>query len=90
MKTLLVVLIICFIIPGCGNDQSRHVMNTLDNIDAIDRTGYPVFIEGGSKLIYQFGHLTSDKGLKLYYDTIPHPSEGLILDDSLRRELSVR
>lgn len=89
MKRLIPLLILCFVISGCRNEQSRHVMNTLafDIGEETDTTSYPLFIDGGTKVVYQFGHLTADKGLKLYFDTIPHPAGGLQLDESMRRRL---
>ena len=51
---------------------------------------YPLLIEDGTKLVYQFGHLTADKGLKLYYDTMLYPAEGLRLPDYIKLQLSVQ
>jgi hypothetical protein len=33
--------------------------------------------------------MTADKGLKLYYDTMPYPAGGLHLPDSIKSQLSV-
>lgn len=87
MKTLIVLLIICFI-SACRDDRNRGALNTLAD-DGADTVSYPLFIDGGRKVVYQFGHLTADKGLKLYFDTIPYPAEGFKVDESVRKKLSV-
>lgn len=89
MKRLIPLLILCFVIPGCRNDQRHHAMDLADDAGRMtDTTSYPLIIDGGTKIIYQFGHLTADKGLKLYFDTIPHPTGGLKLDEFVRTQLS--
>jgi hypothetical protein len=90
MKRLIPFLIICFFISGCRNDQYKYAMNRVaeDTGDKTDTTSYPLLIDGGTKIVYQFGHLTADKGLKLYLDTIDNPAKGLLyLNDSVRRHL---
>jgi hypothetical protein len=88
MKRLIILLILCFLIPGCRENENRHVVNSVrDTRHQGDPTSYPLFIDGGTKVVYQFGHLTPGKGLKLYFDTIPYPSGGYHIDDSLRRRL---
>lgn len=90
MKRIIPFLILFFfLMPGCRNDQSRQASMGLAD-DQIDTTFYPLFIDGGAKLVFQVGHLTPDKGLKLYYDTIYYPTKGLMLDDSLRHRLSTQ
>ena len=90
MKSLVPFLILCLVVPGCRNDQSRHVMNNLagNTVEMADTTSFPLTIDGGKKIVYQFGHMTPDKGLKLYFDTIPNPAGGMRLDDSVRRKLA--
>lgn len=69
-----------------GHNRSRQVLNSLQVAEA--ETTFPLLIDGGTKIVYQFGHMTPDKGLKLYYDTIPNPVSGLELDEEVRRKLS--
>jgi len=88
MKRLVPFLMLCFVVPGCQNDQSKHAQVAYHAYDEADTSTYPKIIDGGTKIVYQFGHMTADKGLKLYYDTIPHPPTGFRLDDSIRRRLS--
>ena len=90
MRSLVPLLILCLAVPGCRNDQSRHVMNNLahNTGETGDTTSFPLIIDGGMKVVYRFGHLTPDKGLKLYFDTIPNPAGGMLLDDSMRRKLA--
>lgn len=52
-----------------------------------DTTSYPLMIDGGTRIVYQFGHMTPDKGLKLYLDTIANP-KGFMMDETLRRRLN--
>lgn len=89
MKVLFHFLLTCLIISGCRNDRSQYVLNSLDEIhEAMDTTHYPLIIEGGTRIVYQTGHMSPDKGLKLYFDTIPYPAQGWSLDESVRRQLS--
>jgi hypothetical protein len=90
MKRLILLLVLGLVIPGCRNDQSEQVMDRFSGEvrQAADTTSYPLIVDGGTKIIYQFGHMTADKGLKLYLDTIPHPTQGLKLDESVRTQLS--
>jgi hypothetical protein len=92
MRRLVRFLIFCFVIPGCRDDQNKNTMTRVadDHYEKIDTASFPLIIEGGTKIVYQYGHLTADKGLKLYFDTIPYPAGGLRLDDSVRRKLSVK
>ena len=88
MKRFILVLTFCFLLSGCRYDQSRHTLNNFafDYSDT-DTISYPLMIDGGSKVVYQFGHMTADKGLKLYLDTIPIPKGGVLVDESVRRRL---
>ena len=89
MKRLIPIFILCFIFSGCRQDTNHHAMRWLgdDGIDANDTTSYPLLIEGGSKIIYQFGHMTPDKGLKLYLDTIPSAAPPVQWDQGIRKRL---
>ena len=53
-----------------------------------DTTSFPLFIDGGARIVYQRGHMTPDRGLKLYFDTIPNPKGGFRLEESVRRKIS--
>lgn len=87
MKSIL-CLVVCFFLSGCrDNNQPRHTPNSLQEISEAERS-YPLLVDSGTKIVYQFGHMTPDKGLKLYYDTIPNPVGGLTMDESVRRKLS--
>ena len=89
MKRLILFLILGFAVAGCWNDQSRNVLNSFaDEGDHADTPSFPLVIDGSTKIVYQRGHMTRDKGLKLYYDTIPYPSGGLHLPDSVLQKLS--
>lgn len=88
MKSLISLLIFCSVVAGCRNNQSKHAPIAYHAYEA-DTTTYPKIIDGGTKIVYQFGHMTADKGLKLYYDTIAHPPTGFRLDDSIRRRLTL-
>lgn len=87
MKSLIPFLM-CGFIFGCAEDQKRSRLDvrTYEAHDQ-DSTVYPLFIDGGTRVVYQFGHLTADKGLKLYFDTIPYPPGGLKMDESVRTRL---
>jgi len=63
---------------ACGNQVKQDV------VSKIDSTEYPLLIDGGNKVVYQFGKMTADKGLKLYLDTITFAEAELHLRDSLR------
>lgn len=79
-------------VAACRNNQSDYVMNSIANEpeNDADTIALPSLIDNGTKLVYQFGHMTPDKGLKLYYDTMPYPAKGLTIDESVRRQLSPR
>lgn len=72
MKKLTSILLACLLIFAlCTN---REVLDRIANDDSRPEpvmAGSPTLIDGGTKIVYQFGHMTPDKGLKLYYDTIP-------------------
>lgn len=74
-------------ICGCKEEQNRVVMNAFREENGNDSTSYPLLIDDGKKVVYQFGKMTADKGLKVYLDTIPYPAEGWKIDDSLREAL---
>lgn len=83
-------LAVCCVLSGCrDNNQSRHVLGSLRKMAAADHA-YPLIIDGWTKIVYQFGHMTPDKGLKLYYDTIPYPASGVELDEEMRIKLSAK
>ena len=88
MKRLIPFLILCSVVAGCRNDQGKHAPVAYHAYDESDTNTYPKIIDGGTKIVYKFGHMTADKGLKLYYDTIAHPPTGFRLDDSIRRRLT--
>jgi hypothetical protein len=88
MKSTITVLLFCFFLLGCDYDQRPEVTNSI--ADKKIETDFPLLIEDGSKLVYQFGHLTADKGLKLYYDTMLYQAGGLRLPDSIKLRLSVQ
>jgi hypothetical protein len=88
MKRFIPLLLFYFLLPACRNEQSRYVLSTLDDFTSeSDTTFYPLFIEGGTKVVYQRGYMTPDKGLKLHVDTMPVPAGGLKLDHSLWDQL---
>jgi hypothetical protein len=88
MKSIITFLFICFLFSACDNDQRREVMASIPEEETEEN--YPLLIEGGTKLVYQLGQMTADKGLKLYYDTMPYPAEWLHLPDSIKLQLSVQ
>jgi hypothetical protein len=90
MKRLIPMFIFCFTLSGCRQDPNRHAMNWLgdDWTDANDTMSYPLTIEDGSKVVYQFGHMTPDKGLKLYLDTIPSAAMPVALDKGTTEQLT--
>jgi hypothetical protein len=91
MKTLIVLLLLCLVQTGCRNEHNQRVMNSVANCyETADTYSYPLFIDGGTKIVYQVGHMTADKGLKLYLDTLPSPPTGLRLEESVRRKLSIK
>lgn len=84
MKKLISLLACMLIFALCTN---REVLDSIAGDDsplAPDTAGSPMLIDGGTKIVYQFGHMTPDKGLKLYYDTIPAtakiPSDDFLKD----------
>lgn len=75
-----------FFISGCWNEGSHEVISRLaDHSVEPDTTSYPLFIEGRKRMVYQFGHMTADKGLKLSIDTISSPEQTLIVADAMRQ-----
>lgn len=88
MKQLLPLLFI-FLIPGCRNERSHEVISRLaEHSTETDTASYPLFIDGRRRMVYQFGHISADKGLKLAIDTTSTPEETLLVVDALR-QLSV-
>ena len=88
MKSFILLLIVCLLHSRCRNEHNQRVVVAHDGYDKPDTTCYPQLIEGGKRIVYQFGHLTPDKGLKLYLDTIAY-GPGSHLDDSVRQRLSL-
>ena len=88
--TKVLLLFLGMAISGCWTEPYRREIRSLSahTRDATDTTSYPLIIDNGTKIIYQFGHMTPDKGLKVYLDTIPHPAGGFKLDEQLRTQLS--
>lgn len=72
MKKLTSLLLASLLIFAlCTN---REVLDRIAGDDSAQEpvaAGSPMLIDGGKKIVYQYGHMTPDKGLKLYYDTIP-------------------
>ncbi|MBT1699040.1 hypothetical protein KK083_19250 [Fulvivirgaceae bacterium PWU4] len=84
MKKLISLLACMLIFALCTN---REVLDRIAGDDSHREplmAGSPIMIDGGTKIVYQFGHMTPDKGLKLYYDTIPAtatiPSDDFLKD----------
>lgn len=83
MKKLISWLLACMLIfAGCTR---REAIERIANDDSRQRdtVGSPMLIDGGKKIVYQYGRMTADKGLKLYYDTIPDgkmPSDDFLKD----------
>lgn len=84
MKKLISLLACMLIFALCTN---REVLDRIAGDDSSQQpltAGSPILIDGGTKIVYQFGHMTPDKGLKLYYDTIPAtakiPSDDFLKD----------
>lgn len=72
MKKPVFLLACMLILAGCTNRDALDRIAENDFNRGADTVKYPVLIEGGTKIVYQFGRMTADKGLKLYYDTIPN------------------
>jgi hypothetical protein len=72
MKKLISLLTCLLILAGCTNRDATDRIATYDPYQKADTSEYPILIDGGTKIVYQFGRMTADKGLKLYYDTIPN------------------
>ena len=88
MKKLIIVLAIGGLITGCRQGENRAAMQTLPDRDENDSIQYPLLIDDGKRVVYQFGKMTADKGLKIYSDTMPYPAGGWKMDESLRQKLS--
>ena len=84
MKKLISLLACLLIFALCTNREVIDRIVEDDSRQESTATGSPMLIEGGKKIVYQFGHMTPDKGLKLYYDTIPAtakiPSDDFLKD----------
>lgn len=70
MKKLIFISCMGILILACrkADDQVAYE----DTREAKDTTTYPLFIDGGTKVVYQFGRMSADKGLKLYLDTVSY------------------
>lgn len=80
----------CLLVTRCRHEDSRQVLGKAEEypFERTDTNSYPMLIDNGSRVVYQFGYMTPDKGLKLYPDTIATPKGGLLQDETLRRRLS--
>lgn len=92
IRKLLCGSVVCLLVTGCWSEDSRQALSKAGGheYEQTDTVFYPLVIDGGSRIVYQFGHMTPDKGLKLYLDTIANPKGGLLQDETLRSRLSAR
>jgi hypothetical protein len=88
MKNIPTFLFICFLGSGCDNNQRKEAISNIASEEM--NKNYPLLIEGGTMVVYQFGHMTADQGLKLCCDTMPYPPGGLHLPDSIKLRLSIK
>jgi hypothetical protein len=86
MKRVIPLLICLSIGASCRN--SAYDDSPLGVEEAIDSLQFPILIDEGTKIVYQVGRMTPDKGLKLYLDTVAYTKEDWELLDSLKRALS--
>jgi hypothetical protein len=71
----LIPLSVCCLLPGCtSRDAIDRIANDCSGAKT-DTIQFPMLIDGGTRIVYQFGRMTADKGLKLYYDTVPYRRE---------------
>ncbi len=73
---------------SCAYNRSERVLNALEFRELEhDTLTYPVIINDSAAIVYQVGHMTADKGLKLYCDTMRYSSRNFRLSDSVRGRL---
>jgi hypothetical protein len=69
---------------GCAKDPGTAERVEVARVGSIDSIQFPILIEGGTKIVYQIGHMTPDKGLKLFLDTVEYSPGNNVLSDSLK------
>lgn len=73
MKKLLKLLVISCLVFGCRKgEDSLSYKEYAESGSVKDTTTYPLFIDGRTKVVYKFGRMTADKGLKHYLDTVSY------------------
>jgi hypothetical protein len=76
MKKLISLSICCsLLLAACTSRDTAGRVASGEFCPEADTVEYPLLIDNGTKLVYQFGRMTADKGLKLYYDTIPYTAK---------------
>jgi hypothetical protein len=72
------ILLSFLALSGCTSESRQEKIDALayenSNNKEVQKK-YPMLIDSGTKIVYQFGRMTADKGLKLYLDTIPYTPE---------------
>jgi hypothetical protein len=85
MRRALLFLTWFSLIAACRNNTNSDGAGDVEEktlAAGTDSLQFPILIEGGTKVVYQVGRMTPDKGLKFYLDTADY-REGR-LPDSLK------
>src|SRR5688500_899921 len=82
IRKLLCGSVVCLLVTGCWSEDNRQALSKAGQyaFEQTDTNSYPMLIDDGSRIVYRFGHMTPDKGLNLYLDTIANPKGGLLQD----------
>jgi len=87
IKAVLAV-VISISAASCVNNGSERVLNALEFSEfEHDTLTYPLIINDSAAIVYQVGHMTADKGLKLYRDTMRYSPRNFRLSDSVKGRL---
>lgn len=78
MRLFLFLPITLFVILGCRSDHNPQHDMTLRN-DSIKNVEYPIVIDGGKRIIYQFSKMTP-RGPVYFLDTVDNNAASLNID----------
>lgn len=85
MKISVTALFICLLLTGCLKDHTRYKISDSQKLagDSAASGQFPLFIDGGTKVVYQFSKMTP-RGLKFFLDTLDYSADSFLLPDSVK------